>query len=78
MQLTRQEALDDVAYAAIQYVAAQAAEKTAHERLKVAIKRGKNEANLTQQEIADATTVDLEEDVWSLSRQRISQIIHEE
>jgi hypothetical protein len=79
LNLTRQEGLDDVADASIEYVGTQLAERGAHQKLKRAIKRAKEEANLTQQEIADATVVSLDDgEEFRLSRQRISQIIHEE
>lgn len=78
MQLSRKEALDDVANASVEYVGTQLAERNAHLKLKVAIKRAKSETKATQQEIADATVIDVDGDEFRLSRQRISQIIHEE
>lgn len=78
MPLTRGEGLQEVADASLAYVVAQVAEKAAHDELKQAIKRAKAEAKLTQQEIADATVVGFDDDTeFRLSRQRISQILHE-
>lgn len=79
MKLTREEALQEVRAASIEYIAAQVEESIRHRDLKLAIRLAKLEGKLTQQEIADATVVKFDDDTeFRLSRQRISQIIHEE
>lgn len=53
--------------------------QVAHEYLKKAIRDAKNNSRLTQQEIADATTVlFVDGNTENLSRQRIGQILHGE
>lgn len=76
--VTREEALEEVSSASRRYVESQRAEKTAHDRLKRAIVVAAVDAKQTQETIAEATAVRTgEDDVFKLSRQRISQIIHE-
>lgn len=76
--VTRDEALASVQDHATNYVLAQRAEKAAHDRLKEAIVVAARDAKQTQETIADATKVNLGEgNEFKLSRQRISQIVHE-
>lgn len=51
-----------------------------HDQVKEAVRRVKSESRLTQQEIADATVIvnETEEELFSLSRQRIGQILNED
>jgi hypothetical protein len=77
MTLDKPSAKEMVETATKLYVNAQLEAEAAHGALKVAIRRASNEAGLTQQQIADATIVGSEEPEFSLSRQRISQIINE-
>ena len=51
-----------------------------HDQVKEAVRRVKSESRLTQQEIADATVIvnETEEELFSLSRQRIGPILKED
>jgi microcompartment protein CcmL/EutN len=82
MTLTREEGLEAVTEASTEYLQAKLVIERRHESLKKAIKEAKEEGRATQQEIADATVLTVDEDgeevvVFDLSRQRISQIINE-
>lgn len=52
--------------------------QVAHNYLKAAIRKAKQESRLTQQEIADATLLVTNGKIDGLSRQRIGQILHGE
>lgn len=81
MTVTREEGLRSVEYAMAEYYEAQLLQDEKHEALKRSINVAKNEGNATQQEIADRTIIlaaDGNTVLARLSRQRISQINHED
>jgi hypothetical protein len=74
MTLDKPSAAELVETASKLYLNAQDEVDLAHDKLKEVIKRASDEAGLTQQQIADATA---KVGRFSLSRQRISQILNE-